>query len=1232
MNHSFVSRIRPRADQGFALVVTISLMLLLSLLVVGMLELASVSLRSSQSGFNRQQAQANARMALLIAIGEIQQHLGPDQRVSAESSILGEPGQESSVAHPRWVSVWRTTEEDGSPFIRRTAEDGGLRDTRVEKNWDPEDEREAVLVSGNEAQIQHDALGEAGEGAMITMVNLGRSAADFESVQAPLVEIEPGSGSSSLPGQYGWWVGDLGVRANVATVDPFEDREDRSSQLRRTQIAQDTSMLASEAGRDLRNAERARLLTPGQLDLVENSGDSLHRRHFFDYTTDSQSLFVNVRDGGLKKDLTPFLAGNGVIPPLDPTDTRLHGLRESDNLIGPRDAAADRLSADAGQAMRLARMSPTFALLRDWAQRDQRHFLGDISVDSEVGPTRSPRPEMFSYGDHNQRPVRYFQRGENDVSPVLVEGSIYYNLSYYPTGEPAPRNFGLRLHLYPRVSLWNPFNFNLKVPASMIALQVNGGKQVEVSFKEPVKFQIRDRFGRPTSIEVDRLRYDMSWGNLTSPSGGFQRWRRGSHYFSMDPVTIPPGETVVFSPAANANYDEVHFNNNRLSPGVPPDPSRGFYLDRRRDGDPLFNLYIPVSPEPPGVFFDNYIIAPPQEWREFVDTRPIGDVQSSGYTQADDYFMYWKPIDGASGSITLDRFNNLPHGQYVSCAYQYGDEDELPVEWSAKHPVPMPRSLANGTVSEVPDRRTRDGFRLRWFNEHPSNRLGGGSLAGTPHLESAVIANWNIRNSYAFRSPFENVSDVAPHFFSAYTRDLFDQEVDWLSMNPIRGESGRFISDPFNPPYTGAPARVLFDVPRSETGIISLGAFQHVKFSEFIWHPTYAFGNSIADPRMPLDRTEPRRSDSPLDSQQGGWNKDTIGWSRDGRSNSGGGGVSNQENWARHARGLLEEQVQDQTVMFDLSYELNDSLWDEYFLSSGSAAAKARFLSSPSENPLPNGRIRLLPGELRDRESGIRDFHRAARYLSLDGGFNVNSTNPQAWEALLLSSAGAEFGDDKVAFPRLFDAPGGSFDGTTASDPAAWSGTRVLSKGEVRRLAEAIVEEVKRRGPFLSMADFVNRRLEDGELGKKGALQAAIDRAGINRVFEEEYPLDNSAPLPDFNHTDNIKEPTRINQTLKPPTTAWGSLGHLTQADVLQCLGPVLTPRSDTFTVRAYGNVRDANGKVLAEAWCEAVVQRIPEPIAPDSTGLNPEWDDENYNFGRRFEVRAFRWLKREEV
>jgi len=76
---------------GFALVVTLSMLVLLMVVAIGLLSLSSVVVRSSSRGEALGEARANARLALVLAIGELQKSLGPDQRVSANGAILDDP-------------------------------------------------------------------------------------------------------------------------------------------------------------------------------------------------------------------------------------------------------------------------------------------------------------------------------------------------------------------------------------------------------------------------------------------------------------------------------------------------------------------------------------------------------------------------------------------------------------------------------------------------------------------------------------------------------------------------------------------------------------------------------------------------------------------------------------------------------------------------------------------------------------------------------------------------------------------------------------------------------------------------------------------------------------------------------------------------------------------------------------------------------------------------------------
>ena len=99
------------------MVVTVVLLVLLALVAVGLLTLSAIAVRAGDQGAARAEAEANARLALVLAIGELQKELGPDQRVTAAARILeeddGEEGGEggsagSTLAHPLWLGSWRS--------------------------------------------------------------------------------------------------------------------------------------------------------------------------------------------------------------------------------------------------------------------------------------------------------------------------------------------------------------------------------------------------------------------------------------------------------------------------------------------------------------------------------------------------------------------------------------------------------------------------------------------------------------------------------------------------------------------------------------------------------------------------------------------------------------------------------------------------------------------------------------------------------------------------------------------------------------------------------------------------------------------------------------------------------------------------------------------------------------------------------------------------------------------
>jgi hypothetical protein len=121
--------------------------------------------------------------------------------------------------------------------------------------------------------------------------------------------------------------------------------------------------------------------------------------------------------------------------------------------------------------------------------------------------------------------------------------------------------------------------------------------------------------------------------------------------------------------------------------------------------------------------------------------------------------------------------------------------------------------------------------------------------------------------------------------------------------------------------------------------------------------------------------------------------------------------------------------------------------------------------------------------------------------------------------------------------------------------------------------------------------------------------------------------------------------------SFRTPDAAEGSRfagipGYVIQSDLLKPIANTLAVRDDTFRIRAYGEALDSGGKVVARAWCEAVVQRMPEYVDPfnvpeeparilrtDGTFEdNPKLAPANRRFGRRFHIVDFRWLNANEV
>jgi hypothetical protein len=176
---------------------------------------------------------------------------------------------------------------------------------------------------------------------------------------------------------------------------------------------------------------------------------------------------------------------------------------------------------------------------------------------------------------------------------------------------------------------------------------------------------------------------------------------------------------------------------------------------------------------------------------------------------------------------------------------------------------------------------------------------------------------------------------------------------------------------------------------------------------------------------------------------------------------------------------------------------------------------------------------------------------------------------------------------------------------------------------------------------------------------RSGVLESAIARADktLGSATLASTPSNGAIIDPAVSHNWKNNGATNGGSTGMPPGVFWrnveiltpddntnrthngfGAAGCLFQGDLLQSLGPRLATRSDTFTIRAYGEASDDSG---ANANCviELVVQRTPEYI-DNKTQPHERIEDlvksdaKNINslLGRRFVIISARWLAKSEI
>ncbi|MDF3130347.1 hypothetical protein P0Y35_14160 [Kiritimatiellaeota bacterium B1221] len=332
-----------------------------------------------------------------------------------------------------------------------------------------------------------------------------------------------------------------------------------------------------------------------------------------------------------------------------------------------------------------------------------------------------------------------------------------------------------------------------------------------------------------------------------------------------------------------------------------------------------------------------------------------------------------------------------------------------------------------------------------------------------------------------------------------------------------------------------------------------------------------------------------------------------------------------------------------------------NQLFDDYFLSGIQRDISEPDFSTTAYPQLPHPRLELAdPQDLGlaayDNNTLSTLDEDSALALKVRGQFNLNSVSTQAWKAVLAGCRFANFshqlrdtnlqdashsnvqidtGNDYPAgftrFPQsiqeLFQVDNINFDTTYDSlvlnlkpgitflfDRTSFneddSDYDTSDESKLDDMAEEIVDAIQQRmqnvgRPYFTLNEFLTEPYQNGD----PILEHAIETTGLRRK---------ATPSGDI--------------TPEERTPSW-----LSQADVISALAPFLSTRSDTFTIRAYGNVEAPNGDISSQAWCEATVQRIITPVESGLT-LNEMADPLDSAFGRQFKIISFKWLSKSEI
>lgn len=1249
MLHSPKSPLKSSAPskQGFALVVALGLMAFVLLLLLTISTFVQVETQSAQNQQQIMEAEQAALLSLNIAIGKLQETAGPDQRITATAEILDDSsnlyqgGMTPAEGQASWAGVWKSDTD---------AVAGGS----ASYNPKQPNDREFVgwLVSQasatDETELELPTSLAAIESAPSASINLATDSVGNAYAKVGKVKVASNTSANTY---YAFMVEDESVKADLSWHEhlPSSLSSDRYQASRLTAApGPDYGVLNGP----LDNGPFGAVTYPLTIDGNALISDSIMK------TQDTADITATMAAGGDALDWLKDMRGDitwgsrGVM-----ADVKWGGLRRDLSLAFEMDGDADISSTEqptkfnqqdgefVGGTDRYAAPEASPGMVGEVARHLYRDFDGSGSIfeDSIVTADSVIRgPTWWAVRDY----ANLYKRLSRNGNEFSLEARAYYpNRSgsasamtdLYPPGakggvwrweyrngnsgsdyiyRPARANYSpvylgmtcligikvigteVALSLDPIFHFWNPYNVDLKYNSIGITMD---------SYAFPGNISIwTKKEGETTETEtVFKLLEVVNNGSSINTQTSF---------FLQDPdgaggaVTMKAGEVMVFSASPVTNISPSKIRGSAV-PG---------YFDSGFDNTGIIVTNLPGVPDvgpndEVGFVYRKGSVGGSNRTKLQTSLPPVGASESTVYND---------PGEDMQGYLLNLAPFTVGYREYVNSLANVNEEDAESVTKTAS-------SLnANVAVGALGTKRFFGLFSLLTKPAHFTASPADGSTVPSNAVE--IFSRFNP----LYLTTNEDIwHSVPPNMlYNVVSSDEPDDLINNYGMNLSTSPRNAFWGAGYD--STGSTSVPMLSIPTSP--LISLASLANANLSVMTSDPMKAVGNSLSSPFM--EPTAPYGS-LLLHANSAGWAPSTGG---------------------------------------DTSWLMNDALFDRYYFSGiapaytigssgysmfGSNVDDAiettltNFFSSDYLTAQANPVLRpYLPAGVTATDAIAAlttadgtGYKKLGAYSLIDGQFNVNSTSIAAWESLLRSNRdlAVTYAQGSATDSPSNDTPFPS--SARPNSPAApagldsqpeWSGLSRLTDDQINDLATKIVDQVKLRGPFMSLSDFVNHRI--GPLNPltsySGALQAALDLATASSGINSGSRAALGSVDPEYTSNIYLGNPPLVGKT------TGGIAKDITQANLLLPLAPRLSARSDTFRIRAYGEVSSQlSGDVSASAVCEAVVQRLPEyvdsvsneawdeatnPLAPSSSQLS----ELNERFGRQYKIVSFRWLSEQEI